>query len=523
MRDRNIVVALLVILVAATLFRLYCMKGFAGFDDAEYARFAHQVLTGDFRVGSYTGPAVFPLRVGVIYPAALAFRVFGINQGGLVIFPFLLSIASALLLFACTAHFFDRRAGIVAALLWAVLPADIEYNATKLLPDLPAAFFATLGIAILLVVRRRNPRDSRVLALGGLLGGASFGFSWLCKETTLFYLPFLLILFCLDAREDLKSSLFLWSGVALGSLGILLTEMAVYRHLTGDWLFRFHEVERNYRQLSNGFFTEGSKFGWAAGESRAKALAKRLFLQGPGTILLNAEFLYLPLTGLLGAAYAAYWKDRRFLVPSLWLVTLCLMFNFSSSSLTSYMPLALYERYLYPIYFPAVVMTSGFLMKLTAWGESRNPDESVERHREKLFWGVVLVLFLGVGGSHHVFQLIRAQGRSHAWMEGVRKASVLIPEGSRIYADPIGMRGLSFFRGYRDGDLVTNFEGMVSANVPPKSYVLTNRAYLDWLDLNAGMWLSDPTGYRRPGFFPHPPASWTVIWQGAGATLYGVP
>jgi hypothetical protein len=296
--------------------------------------------------------------------------------------------------------------------------------------------------------------------------------------------------------------------------------MLAYRSATGDLLFRFHEIDRNYRQWSNGFFTEGSKFGWAIGGSHLKAVIKRIFVDGPKVIFLNSQFLFLPLTGLLASAYALYWRDRAFLFPSMWMLTLCFMFNFSTSSFSSYTPLALFERYLYPIYLPAIVTTSGLLVRLFC----RDTTESgSDAGKERQFWGITLALMLFTIGGLHAYQMIRDHGDVKAWTSEVRQTSRLVSSGNVIYTDTIGKKGLEFFRKYEDTDRIVDFEGMATSQVPRSSYVLENVRYAEWLDVNAGMWLSGPSGYKKPEFFSHTPSSWNVVFRTANATLYSVP
>ena len=155
------------------------------------------------------------------------------------------------------------------------------YNATKLLPDLSAAFFASLGVVLIIFFRNSLIENKAFIFLAGIFTGILFGISWLTKESVFYLFPFCLALIVIDFRRSLKTSIMFWVGVAAGSLGTLIIEMIVYYTITGDLLFRFHEVERNYRQLENGFFTEGSKFGWAKGDSYYKALLKRLFFNRP--------------------------------------------------------------------------------------------------------------------------------------------------------------------------------------------------------------------------------------------------
>lgn len=520
MKKQNTLIVLLGIVVVAIGLRIYCIRGFAGFDDAEYAKIAYQIVQGHYEIGTYQGPAVFPLRVGVIYPTVIAFRIFGVTEWGMILFPLLLSILSLLLCFGCASIFFGNRAGLIAAAFWAILPADIDYNATKLFPDLHAAFFASLAIVGIFVIHRRELLNRYMVFLGGFLAGLSFGISWLCKESLAYFLLFILVLLFIGFRDDRGKTTVLWSGVVVGSLGILSLEMAAYRSITGDWLFRFHEIDRNYRQMSNGFFTEGSKFGWAVGESHLKAVMKRIFLDGPKTIFINSHFLFLPFSGLLASIYALYWRDRTFLFPSLWLLTLCFMFNFSTSSFSSYTPLALFNRYLYPIYLPAIVTTAGLLDRLLFQDAS---GTMAAVRRERMFWGVSLALVLSMSSGYLTYQMIRGSGNARAWTSEVRAASRLVPEGRVIYTDTIGKKGLEFFRKYTDMEHIVDFEGMTTSQVTRGSYVLTNLRYMEWLDINAGMWLSGPTGYRKPEYFSRIPPSWKVVFNSANGTLYSVP
>ena len=520
MKDRKQIVLFLGIIIVAIGMRIYCIRGFAGLDDAEYAKIAYQIVKGDYTTGTYQGPAVFPLRVGIIYPTVVSFRFFGVNEWGMILFPMLLSVLNLVLCFGCASMFFGNKAGLIAAVFWAILPADIGYNATRLLPDLPGAFFASLGIFVIFLLHRRERLNRHLVFLGGFLAGLFFGISWLCKESLAYFLPFCLVLLFIGFREDRGKTAALWSGVVVGSMGVLLLEMAAYRSATGDWLFRFHEIDRNYRQLSNGFFTEGSRFGWAVGESHLKAVLKRIFFDGPTAIFLNSQFLFLPLTGLLASFHALYRRDRSFLLPSLWLLTLCFMFNFSTTSFTSYTPLALFDRYLYPIYLPAIVTTAGLLTRLLF----RDSSETIgEAGRERMFWGVTLALVLSMCGGYHTYQMIRGSGKVKAWTSEVRAASRLVPSGRVIYTDTIGKKGLEFFRKYADTEHVVDFEGMTTSQVSRGSFVLTNKRYTEWLDINAGMWLSGPSGYRKPEFFSRVPSSWKVMFRTADGTLYSVP
>lgn len=518
--DRHVLAALAVIIAVAAAIRVYLFNGFVGLDDAEYARFAHQMAHGSLDIRSYTGPAVFPLRVGVIAPTALLFRVFGMNEWTLVLYPLFLSLAGIALAYACATRLFGQLAGLMAAALVAIYPWDID-GATKLLPDLPAAFYAAAAItAILYLERQPTPRNAR-LFLGGIGAGLALGLSWLCKESVAYLAPLCAVWAITSIRHE-RRILSLWLGVAAGSLAVLLGEMIVYHAFTGDYLFRFHEVERNYRQWENSFFTEGSDFGWKRGESHAQALARRLFVTGPALILFSRTFFYLPLIGLGATLWAWRRGDRRFLIPSLWLWSLVLMFNFSSSSTATYTPLALFHRYLSPIFFPAIVLVSGFLATaITVDRRSRTRGRPAIAQWSALAIG----LFVAWIGAHDLFVALR---NDSTWLEEIRALRDRVNPATRIYSDGLSLRAFEFFNDFpRRTEWIDLRDVSSPDQIAEGSLVLVYPPGIEWLDRNAGMWVAwpapgptDRNGYLRQHFYRDPPASWTTVWQSGGVRLY---
>jgi 4-amino-4-deoxy-L-arabinose transferase-like glycosyltransferase len=515
---------LFIIVSVGIALRLYCFHGFWGTDDAEYARLAHAMAQGTFSdfvkenyLEKFYGPAHLPFRIGVIFPLSLLFRLFGVNEWVLVVYPLSISILSILLAYFCGRVVFGVGAGLIASAIWAVLPINVQY-ATSFRPDIPVTFYTSLGIILLISIIHSNIKGKLSLFSIGGFAGLLFGISWVCKETILYFVPFCAVLLFISVRKNWKDGLSLWAGVATASLGVIIIEMIIYHNLRGDFLFRFHEIERSYIQTKSYLFFEGSRFGWAEGSSYLKALLKRLLFEGPKIIFLNDQYLYLPFFGIIAWAHSLYWKNKGFLIPFLWMIIPAFMYNFSSHSLSSYIPLVLYDSYLLPMIFPAALLTSGFIEKLLS---NKVENREIMISRERIFWGIVLTALLIGISSYETFRAVRDIGRTKSIYE-TRIASSILKPSDRIYTDPLSRKSLEFFWRYPEEMNVIDFENMKGRDITSNSFVLLDCARLNYLKVNVGMWLTKDYGYKEPNFFERPPHSWKRVWGNANAALYHV-
>lgn len=510
-RSRVVHTAILVaILAAAILLRVYEFRGFGASDDAAYAELAGRVARGEPLVGAYDGPPAFPLRIGIIHPTAMLFGAFGVHEWTMVGFNFVVSLLGVLLAYACARHFFGREAGIAAAAVWALLPLD-AFHASILVPDPPSALF--LGAAILLTIwlLARGSSDRLHLLGGGIVVGLLLGYSWLCKEAVAYAVPFYVFLIVRE-RTRLRDVWGLWAGIAAGSAAVLFGEALVYHGVTGDWLFHLHETERNYLENPAAFAVQRP----GTGDGYLGAVVRRVVFTGPWSMLLNPRLGYLPLLGLLAAAYALFRRDRRYLVPIVWLVSLALMFNFASSSTREYVPLLLFDRYLYPLLLPATVLVAGLLA--SPFDEAY--PSSPELRRERRFWSGALALFM--------FGAYAWQNREYryvgtGWTEEVEVVSGLVQPSDRIYTDAHSIFGLDFHWGYPDDLNAVNFEDVApTTDFRPGDYVLVNHAYLAHLERYSGWWPTQSNPFVPPDFAVDPPSDWEVVWSNGNGTLYGV-
>ena len=186
----QVAVTLTVIVGLAFLLRIESFIGF-GYDgdDVPYAELAHSITIGRFLEANQQTTLIYPARIGLLFPAAVAFKLFGVSERSLGVYPLLVSLAGILIAYAAGRVFFNERVAILAATLHAFLPVDVRYG-TLLYPDPPGALW--LNVAILLIYaesQRGFPRRSRIMI--GLLAGFSLGLSWLSKEALVYSLPFI--------------------------------------------------------------------------------------------------------------------------------------------------------------------------------------------------------------------------------------------------------------------------------------------------------------------------------------------
>jgi 4-amino-4-deoxy-L-arabinose transferase-like glycosyltransferase len=514
-RPRWWLAALGLCLFAAVALRVHFASGFLPIDDAEYARVAYQIQDGTFTLQGYGGPPVVPLRSGIVLPTSAMFWVFGASEWAMAAYPLLTSLAILLIIYFLTAHTFDRLSALVAAGIWAFFPADIML-ATGLRPDNPSNAWAMLGVLAIYLSRLRLGSGIARSAAGGVAAGIAFGISWLCKESVVYLIPFCAILLVMDFRKNWKESAPVWAGVALGSLAVLFAETVFYFVQTGDWFYRLHATEKNYDLYPEFFFAEGSRFGYEEGTSYLKAVLKRVLLTGPQTIFLNESFLYVPFFAALASLHAVYWRDSRFNFTMLLFWSLVLMFNFGTASLSSYQPLPLFGRYFHTLCIPAAILAGGLVGKLTAslWQRRR------EGRQEAVFWGAIVAATLTVVTLYSTFRLFRDQ--QPQWSSAEQSLASTIAPRDTVYTDPLSRAGLEFFWRYPQQMNVIDVDDMRDeAVLACNSYVLYNRDYADWLELNYGMWLT-LDAFNAPGFFRNPPPNWERLWTNQNATLFRV-
>ncbi len=507
---RRMIILLGIILFFGGLVRVFSFSGCFGSDDLTYADLAYQIANNAFEIGD-NSEYISRLRIGLLVPVALGFKVTGPNEIALIIYPFTVSMLGIILAFFTGRAFFNDRVGLIAATLQSVLPFDAR-SASMLEPDLSAAFWANVGVLLLFYGSSRLTWPSKLTFAG--MSGLALGFAWLTKES-IGYLFLLIGVYLVWISYRQRRNLVLLVGTTLMITAVLMVESLTYYIHTGDFLYRFHKIYES-ASLSWTFFGCSSsavsnslaitKFE-SANRDYWDAVTKRILIDGPITIFINQKFGFLTAVTVLAVGYASVRRLRSFILPGAWFFSLAFLFNFGSTSLQFYKPFLLADRYLYPILLPAVILTSGLIDVLI-------PSHGLlkqEIRRERLFWGGTLVVCITLACLVGIYGNIRKGISSPV----ERTVSRMLKPDDPLYTDSRTAWVLNFFWKYPKEARTKDFAGMGIDDIPTEVYVLINRERVQFLNSNYG--------YVPPKFYDDVPRHWLLKWRGNHAELYWIP
>jgi hypothetical protein len=262
-------------------------------------------------------------------------------------------------------------------------------------------------------------------------------------------------------------------------------------------LFHFHTTERNYESWPGGFFDASSR----------SALVQRLLGRGLVEMLWNPSMSFVPMFAVLAIIWAVIFRQRKFLIPAVWLTSLLLMFNFMTSSFRSYKPLLLFDRYVYPILLPSLILFGGFLATLLL-GESE-----YQLRWERRFWAVAVIIVFCATSAAGVRRKVMFKPQ-----DVQRSVASRLQPSDIIYTDFRSAPDLIFFRTGRLLSSDTNtipWDNVDPKELPKGAYVLVNWAILDFMKRAHNL--------EIPAFASNAPSMWTRVQSFDNADLYLVP
>ena len=176
---------LLIIVLFGLALRLIFFAGMGASDSLAYSKAANEIDKGIDPNSTLT----LTTRMGLIYAIALSYNLFGINDFSSVLFVLLTSIGNMILISYFGKLLFNKKVGLIAAFLLSFFPLDVVYS-TKLVSDIPSAFFMSLGVYFFLYSEIKPKLKYNI---GYCFSGLFIGIGYLIRESVLLIGLFFLI------------------------------------------------------------------------------------------------------------------------------------------------------------------------------------------------------------------------------------------------------------------------------------------------------------------------------------------
>lgn len=331
---RNRKLSLFLIVILGLVLRLIFFSGMGVSDDLAYSRYAKSIGKGIDPSSTLT----LSTRLGLIYPTALSYSLFGVNDLSSVLFVLIASIGNIILIFYFGKLLFNEKVGLLGSFLTAIFPLEVV-SATKLLSDVPSAFFMALGVYVFMHAEKKSKQ-----MLQYLISGILIGISYLIRESALLIALFFIIYILYKRRVKRE-----YFAVPAGVLIVFAVEFLMLYKVTGDPFYRFTTVQ-NY--LSDVYI----KLDYFGRLSFPEGL-----LHYPYLILTNSLISYFYIFIFLSIAYLLAARKREAYALLFWFIPLLLYISFGSASFSKYLPFKADPRYLSVITLPGILLLAHFL------------------------------------------------------------------------------------------------------------------------------------------------------------------
>lgn len=336
---------LFLIIIFGIILRFLFFSGIGASDDLYYTKYAYNFGKGttNYTYNSEEGidsasALTLSTRIGILFPTLLSYKIFGVNDFSSVIFVLLTGVGNIILIYFFGRLLFNENVGLMASFLLAIFPLEVIHS-SKLLSDIPSAFFMALGIYLFLYseIKKKNK-------IYYLMSGVFIGIGYLIRESAVLIALFFLIYVLFYRR--IKKEYFL---VPLGFILIFAIEPITLYKLTGDPFFRFTTVNQ-YLLDFHVYFNYFGRLSYPEG-----------LFHYPYIILTDNTISYFYILIFITIIYLIVTKKRKAYVLMLWFFALLLYLSFGSSSFFRYVPFKATPRYLSIITIPGIVLLAFFL------------------------------------------------------------------------------------------------------------------------------------------------------------------
>jgi hypothetical protein len=326
-----------IILCFGLAFYFISFDGYYFYDDLKYMRYAFQCVNLQFGLTTDT----FCHRVGLIYPVALIYKIFGVSDWSSTFFNWICWAGSVLL---CYQHLKKYQFGASIGVVLCALDYYHLFLCNKVYPDVPVTLFVMLSLLYLhkmVVDREMTFVNAGFFILFVLI-------ALLTKTTVIYILPFLMVIFA--QQLSLKQHRLYWLKVCFAGFFTLLVFFFVYDVIAGDPFYLLNTIEKNQYTLTGTY----SKLDpWR--------LIARLTYE-PILMFINCGMIVpfvLSLASFKQVFNKSYWNindSERFWLAAV--LSILGMFWFSSMSFKFYEPMTLNPRMVLLVVPPLAVLAA---------------------------------------------------------------------------------------------------------------------------------------------------------------------
>lgn len=434
---------LLILILAATLsFAFYYgPDAAAGEDNYFYSYAANLLATNGLNPLAQWGTA--GLKYVVIAGTAFFYKMLGPSEFSSTIFSVLCFLGIIVCVYVIGSRLHSRRAGLIAALLFAVLPLAVSQTSSAG-DDIPMTFLTTLSI-LSFILALQNGNGKKFYFISGFFGLSSFFAS---PEGLLILLPIFATLAYLTIKERNESRIFEIGLVFAGVLSAFLLFSLVAYSETGSLSYIVSAETTSYSAsclpnpgipcytptLDEFNYYLATIFPYHFTTNLSELFSNKItsstflsLMMDPSTGSLDNDydFAYYSYLAVLSLILLLLLKDKRGYFPVLWVALAFLYLSFGSTSVSHYVAMALmYPRYTL-IFLPAMVLIIAFgLADLLAIADSRYRRYNSKRRSSArlpysakkylLYFLVGLVIFLLAS-----YSIVMIRDMNYAWYKTV--------------------------------------------------------------------------------------------------------
>lgn len=345
--------ALFFILIINALLKWRFFCGLCQADDFSYGVYSYSFfrlplpwdLSMDFRA----------LRLSLLLPVSLLFRIFGPSEFTTVLYPMFLSFGTVVLVYLIGKKLYGPHAGLLGAFVLATFPGDVIYG-TMILPDTIVPFFLALSVWAFFTAEENRGSKTKWWYL---LAGVSLFLAFNARENSYYFMLFFLP-FAFSARR--------WrQGLYMAGAGFVVPVLLLYLFYavkSGDFLFNLHLAQHQRNPLIQSGYIPKNSLNWF---TNLRFMFPGFFtgMNGGKMPFPSSTFGYTFYLGFLGIVYAS-WKglrnrDWKLLIVPWWFLIGYLFLEFGSVSFTSFQMMVKLPRFLLTIT-PPMAIACGLVM-----------------------------------------------------------------------------------------------------------------------------------------------------------------